>query len=230
MKTKVYVVEDMAISRIALIENLTASNFEVLGSAATAETAWLEIEKSKADLVILDINLAGKNDGIWIAEKIREHLNIAIIFLTAYSDDITLERVKNVNPNGFLMKPYNKAVLVTTIDIALKAFQKEVLLKQSTDLYVIVDEKSKKMKIALCEILYIQSKANYIIIKTINEILVTRIKLKAFLESLPENNFIVQVHLRFVVNKNRISDIYSNNIFIESTEIPVSKTYKNNLF
>ena len=70
MKTRIYVVEDMAYTRITLIDNLIEANFEVVGSAANAETAWKEMQTVKFDLALLDINLAGANDGVWLAEKI----------------------------------------------------------------------------------------------------------------------------------------------------------------
>ena len=230
MKTKVYVVEDMAISRIALIEKLQDANFEVVGSAATAETAWQEMQTLDVDLAILDINLAGENDGVWLAEKIRAHLNSAIVFLTAFGDITTVERVMAVNPNGFLMKPYNKPSLLTTVDIAIKAFNKIVVLKKTNDLFVMVENKSKMVKLFLNEILYIQSDGNYITIYMINEQISIRQKLKAFLQSLPKNDFMVQVHLRFVINKDFLKSINVTTVVVDSVEIPVSKTYKNNLF
>ncbi len=230
MKTRIYVVEDMAYTRITLIDNLIEANFEVVGSAANAETAWKEMQTVKFDLALLDINLAGANDGVWLAEKIRANLNCAIVFLTAYGDATTLENVIAVNPNGFIMKPFNKPSLLTTIDIALKAFTKEVFLHNTSDSFVIIEVKNHKMKLHLNEILFIQSEANYLNIQTITEEISIREKLKIFIESLPENNFIVQTHLRFAVNKNHITSNTLNSVFVKNFEIPVSKTYKNRIF
>lgn len=230
MKTKIYVVEDMAYTRIALVEKLKEANFEVVGSAAKAEVAWLEMQNISFDLALLDINLAGAEDGVWLAEKIRTKIDVAIIFLTAHSDATTLDRVLAVNPNGFLMKPFNKPSLLTTIDIALKAFKKEVLLQKTNDAYVMIEIKNHIVKLHLNEILYLQSDANYINIQTIAEQISIREKLKIFLENLPKNNFIVQAHLRFAVNKNYITSITPNSVLIDKIEIPVSKTYKNQIF
>lgn len=230
MKTRIYVVEDMAMSRIALIKKLEEENFKVVGSAANAEKAWLEIQNLQIDVALLDINLAGKEDGVWLAEKIRAKLNVAIVFLTAFGDNTTIERVQATNPNGFLMKPFNKPSLLTTINIALKAFQKETFYKSKNELHIMVEHKNIKVKVLLSEILFIQSEANYLNIQTITEEISIREKLKNFIESLPENNFIVQTHLRFAINKNHIASNTLNSVFVKNFEIPVSKTYKNRIF
>lgn len=230
MSIKVYVVEDMAFTRFALIEKLLESGFEVVGSAAKADFAWNEMQNINFDLALLDINLAGAEDGVWLAEKIRSKLDVAIIFLTAHGDTDTLKNVLAVNPNGFLMKPFNTPSLLTSIEIALKAFQTALFLNKTNVDFTFVEIKNKKIKILLNEILYMQSDANYLNIHTITEVISIREKLKIFIDNLPQNNFIVQVHLRFAVNKNQINVLKSNAILIRDFEIPISKTYKNRLF
>lgn len=219
----------MAISRAALIDLLQESNFEVVGSAANADKAWEELQHINVDLALLDINLAGKNDGIWLAQKIRETLNIAIVFLTAYGDQETITKLSALNPNGYLMKPYNKPTLITTIDIALKTFANlnATVTDSTTDnLFVIVEESVKKVKIYLKDIYYIISEGNYVEIHLKNKTHIVRTKLKSLIETFPNNNYIVQVHLRYAVNMNEASSISANNITIKHVNIPVSKTYK----
>lgn len=227
MKNKIYVVEDMAMARASLIDKLEDENFEVVGSAANAEIAWSEMQNLEIDLALLDINLAGEKDGVWLAEKIREKLNIAIVFLTAYGDNTTIQRVTATNPNGFLMKPFNKPSLLTTVNIALKAFGKEVLLQSTDNLFVIIEVKGQKVKLYLKEILFLQSNKNYLEIHLQNEVYTVRAKLNYFLDNLPNNNNIRQVHLRFAVNVDKISVINVTSVLIKNTKIPVSKTYKN---
>ncbi len=105
IKYKVFIVEDMAISRMALESILEENNYEIVGSAAKAETAYMQLQNLEIDLLLIDINLAGEKDGVWLTNKLREISNVPIIFLTAYSDSKTLANVKSAKSNGYLMKP-----------------------------------------------------------------------------------------------------------------------------
>ena len=227
-KNKIYVVEDMAMSRAALINMLTKNDFEVLGSAANAEMAWDEIQNLDIDLILLDINLAGKLDGIWLAEKIRKNMTISIVFLTAYSDDETLQKLSLLNPNGYLLKPYNKATLITTINIALQQFRALSTKPNITnDATIVIESGGKKIKFQISRIHFIQSDGNYIEIHLKEKNYIVRDKLLNFLDNLPENNLFRQVHLRYIININLIESITSKSVFINNIEIPVSKKFRN---
>lgn len=231
-KFKIYVVEDMAISRAALISLLEDADYEVVGSAANANKAWDDLQFIDVDLALLDINLAGKQDGIWLAEKIRTSLKMAIVFLTAYGDEETISRLSSLNPNGYLMKPYNQPTLITTINIALKAYQnltKKELVDFSPTLSVIIEESGQKIKLFLNDINYILSDGNYLEIHLENKMHIIRSKLKDFIKSLPENNFILQTHLRYVVNLKKVTVLNSNNLNINQIVISISKSYKNQI-
>ena len=78
MKTKVYVVEDSAMTRAAIMETLRGNEFNVVGSSARADLAWSQILELEVDLVILDINLVGDKNGIWLAQMIKDNLDISI--------------------------------------------------------------------------------------------------------------------------------------------------------
>lgn len=224
---KIYVVEDMAMSRAALISMLSKNDFEVVGSAANADVAWNDIQNLEIDLLILDINLAGKKDGIWLAEQIRQNYNIPIVFLTAYGDDVTLNKLAPLNPNGYLLKPYNKPTLITTINIALQSFNTlNDKLPEIDKLVVIIDSGSKKLKLQLSKILYVHSDGNYIEIHLEGKSYIIRHKLIDLIDALPENNFLMQVHLRYIVNKNFITSYTPNYVVINELEIPISKKFK----
>ncbi len=229
-KQKIYVVEDMAFTRAALIELLIDSNYEVVGSSASAEKAWGELTQLAVDLVLLDINLATEKDGIWLAQKIREQLQLPIVFLTAYGDDETLAKLDGVKPNGYLMKPYNKPTIITTIKIAINAF-KTSQNKAASDVeqFIIIDEGARKTKIALIDINFVVSDGNYIEIHTKGKIHTTRNQLASFFKALPSNDFILQTHRRFLINKNKIKSLTTTSILINDTVIPVSKTFKTNV-
>lgn len=232
MNKRVYVVEDMAISRAALIDTLEENGFEIAGSSASGDKAWLEIKDLDVDIALLDINLVGEKDGIWLAKMIRAHKNMPIIFLTAFGDEKTLSHLQEVEPNGYLMKPYNTPTLITLLDIASRGFknveQNRALKANATNPTVVIKEGSDFIKIDTSQIHFVKSDGNYLEIKMPNKKHIIREKLTEFLNELPKELFL-QVHRRFAVNLNQVTMVSSNAILIGEVKIPVSKTYKKDL-
>lgn len=225
---KIYIVEDNAFNRASLESILEANQLDLVGSSASAEQAWMDLKNLDASIVLVDINLAGAKDGIWLAQKIKKELDLPIIYLTAYGDKETLEKVKNTNPEGYLMKPYNEPTLLATIDIALR--RKEDLRKNSrTDNSAIyIKDSYLKIKLNTSEIDYVQSDGNYINIYAGDKKHLVRGKLIDFLNELPKENF-YQVHQRYVINLNKIDTIGNGYIFVGGNEIPVSKRFRTEL-
>ena len=83
------------------------------------------LREEQPDLVILDINIGGKRDGVDIARFIRANLDMPFIFLTANSDPATVIRARETHPNAYLVKPFHKADLYTAIEIALYNYNQE---------------------------------------------------------------------------------------------------------
>ncbi len=227
MKNRVYVVEDQAISRFALIEILEQNQYKVVGSAASADKAWDDIKKLEIDAALLDVNLAGELDGVWLAKKIRESKDMPIIFLSAYGDNSTLERVASTNPNGYLMKPYNAPTLLTNLAIAINSFTR-IRVSENKDRkphYIFLKTKGKQTRVNVYDIKYVKSEGNYLEIQMPSERLIIRDKLADFIENLPAEIFI-QTHRRFVVNREKINAYNTDTLLVGKISIPVSKTYK----
>ncbi|NEP44184.1 MAG: GGDEF domain-containing response regulator, partial [Okeania sp. SIO2H7] len=101
--------------------------YTVVGIVASGEEAIAASGKLQPDLVLMDIMLQGKMDGITAAEEIQSRYQIPAIFLTAYADEKTLERVKDTNPFGYIVKPFEEKNLHLTIQIALQRHQYDSL-------------------------------------------------------------------------------------------------------
>lgn len=231
---RVYIVEDIAISRMSLETMLLENKYQVAGSAAKAEVAWDEIQKTTTDLILLDINLAGEKNGVWLAQQVRKHLNIPIVYLTAFGDQKTLKEVLDTKPNGYLMKPYQEATLLTTITIALHNFsegQKSTNTSQSESTssdFIFIKDKYMKIKINVNDIYYIKSDGNYIEIKLKDKTHVVRNKLATFKQELPKDLFI-QSHQRYLINKDKIDVLKKDFVTIANVDIPISQKYKKEL-
>ena len=79
----------------------------------------------------MDIMLHGVMDGVTAAEKIKSRFGIPVIYLTAYTDEVTLQRAKTTEPYGYLVKPFREKELNITIDMALYKRKMEKKLKES---------------------------------------------------------------------------------------------------
>jgi CheY-like chemotaxis protein len=115
-KIKVLVVEDEVIVAQYLRMELEASGYEVCGFVATGEEAIQKAKKEEPDLILMDIHLAGRTDGIEAAQKILDHRKIPIIFMTGYSQLEVAAREKNLNPTRFLSKPVEVEKIITVFE------------------------------------------------------------------------------------------------------------------
>jgi diguanylate cyclase (GGDEF)-like protein/PAS domain S-box-containing protein len=115
----ILIVEDEKIIALDLQRRLERFGYSVVGMASDGQEAINLAAERRPDIILMDIMLAGDMDGIEAARRIRAQLGIPIIFLTAYTDEKTLERAKEVEPFGYILKPFKERELYTTIDIAL---------------------------------------------------------------------------------------------------------------
>ncbi|MCX7788954.1 MAG: EAL domain-containing protein [Spirochaetes bacterium] len=118
-RERILIVEDEKIIALDLKRRLLDFGFEVIGIIPTGEDALTVAEKEVPDLILMDIMLKGEMDGIEAAKQIRHSLDIPVVFLTSYSDQDTLERAKQAEPFGYILKPFKERELLTTIEIVL---------------------------------------------------------------------------------------------------------------
>lgn len=112
-------VEDEGVVGLELQVRLQGLGHEVLAVVGNGEAAIALVSQQRPDLVLMDIKLPGALDGAQTAAVIRERFGVPTIFLSAYSDDATIERVQGVEPFGYLLKPYDERLLHVTIQSAL---------------------------------------------------------------------------------------------------------------
>ena len=130
-KTKILIVEDELLIAENLAIKLKKLGYLVVDIVSSGKSA---IEKSLArqpDLILMDIAIKGNLDGIQTAQKIKENQNVAIIFLTAYADDKTLERASLTGCYGYILKPFKDRELHAAIKIALKKHQEQIGIERS---------------------------------------------------------------------------------------------------
>ena len=127
----ILVVEDEKLIAQVILVMLKSLKYNVVAVASSGEKALAMIEQYMPDLILMDIGIEGDIDGIETAEIVKQKYNIPVIFLTAYTDDLSIQRAKKTEPYGYLTKPFEVKDLKGTIEVALYKKGVEKKLKES---------------------------------------------------------------------------------------------------
>ena len=128
---RILVVDDQSVITMQLEESLTASGYEVVGTANSGEKGVEMAKRLKPDLILMDIVMSGKLDGIAAAGLIKAELDIPVVFLTAYSGEQLIQRAKQVEPYGYILKPFQMSEVIAAIEVANHKIQIERRLRES---------------------------------------------------------------------------------------------------
>ena len=127
---RILIVEDESIVAEDIRNKIENLGYAVVGSVSSGEACIAEVEKSSPDLILMDIRLDGKIDGVTTAEKLRQQYDIPIIYVTSYDEDTVYQRAKVTQPYGYITKPYDTSELRYTIDMALMRHKLEQELEK----------------------------------------------------------------------------------------------------
>jgi len=222
----IYIVEDMGITRALIISVLRKQGYQIAGSATSAEKALLEIKSKQVELVILDLNLKGSKNGLWLAEKLRAEYTCAIVFLTAQGDQETLEKIYLTEPDGYLMKPFNNPTLLSAVKMALRNFYKLYPKKNKLkEKAVYLKSRNGIVKITNTDLLFLKSDNNYVQIHISKNIFEVREKLTELIEILDFEN-LYRIHRRYAVNSEKVELIENNSLRVGAELLPISKSFQ----
>ncbi len=234
---KILIVEDELIIAEDIRSMLSKMGYDVLGNAMDYEEAIGILETSCPDLILLDVNLNGKKDGIDLANTINMKFKIPFVYTTSYSDAATLTRAKATHPINYLVKPFKEEQLFTAIELALYKLSnnsaKEITESKSDEALVIKDalfikDKFKYTKLNISDILWIKSEGNYLEIQTTKKEELIRATLSNFIEKLNSDIFF-KTHKSYIVNLDYLTKLETNSVTIVEKQIPISKNYYDEL-
>jgi diguanylate cyclase (GGDEF)-like protein/PAS domain S-box-containing protein len=134
-KARILVVEDEMIVALDIKQRLESMGYAVVATVVTGEQALQKAEDLSPDLVLMDIKLKGKMDGIQAAEVIRSSYHTPVIFLTAFADEATLQRARITEAFGYILKPFEERELSVNIEMALYKHKMEFRLFESEERY-----------------------------------------------------------------------------------------------
>jgi DNA-binding LytR/AlgR family response regulator len=226
----IYIVEDEPLIAETIKVILEDEGYTVCGTSDNAKEAIYDIETMQPDLILLDIMLDGTLDGVDMMKHLQKKRQFPFIYLTSLSDPMTLDRVKETNPSGYIVKPFNENTLISNIELAYYKYiasKPTLSVNQENDSFFIKN-KGELIKIQQSDILYIEAYDNYCNLYTkLKKHLISQ-TLKTIEEKLPSNKFL-RVHRSYIINFSKIDSIQDGYIFIGSHKISVSRSHKDAL-
>ncbi|MDA3929474.1 MAG: response regulator [Prolixibacteraceae bacterium] len=243
-EVRILIVEDEFMISEDIAMRIEDFGYTVEGTAASGEQALEILKKGKTDLALLDVNIDGDMDGIELSKIISSQYNIPFIFLTSLASKSIVERAKECNPSAYLLKPFNDRQVQIAIELALENFadnkvastveeasenkpSSTPVLSMNDSLFLKKDTHYERVKYS--DIYYLSAESSYTLVYTKNGNFMYSCVLKKFEEKLPSNLFI-RVHRSYIVNANYITGFEGNNLHVADRRIPVSKSYREELF
>ena len=239
-KIKVVIVEDEFPVAEDIRLRLEQQDYEVLSIFDRAEAALPFIIQNDPDILLADIKLLGKIDGISLVEDLQQRMKLPVIYITANSDKSTYDRAKKTNPHAFLVKPFTTVNLLSAIDLALYNFSsglspqdisRDLASNQDIDDQFIVNQclfirtNGKHKKILSENVLYVEASGSYIHLQTLTERFTLSQNLSHFQKKTPLPGF-VRIHRSYIVNINKIDSFEYSYVYIQNNKLPISDLYK----
>lgn len=213
---KILIVEDQVLIANYIKNLLNDNGLTDVELAFTVEEATDKINFKNPDIILLDINLHGKDTGIlWAKEFVK---NSQIIFITGQTEKETMLKAFEVNPVTYLTKPVKESDLIAAIELAK--------IKNKVN-YVIVKNGFDELKVNFEDILFLKSDKNYVDIQLVNKTITVRNTLDNFYKELDSDIF-CRVHRSYVVNKSKVTEKKSSSIKINEFELPISRNFSFN--
>lgn len=237
-RIKILIVEDEAITAESLAQTLKKGGYEVVAIAATGAEAIKANEDYNPDIVLMDIRLKGKIDGIETAKNLKiKNKDVPIIFITDLADKKTAERAANVKPSGYLIKPFNPKQILISIHQAIHNLSNKLVAEPSIeqtptsksyfvkDCLFVMRGNGHFEKMNTLEILYIKADGSYSHLYTSDDCLTYSSPLNKILEGISLPNF-RRISKSYAINIEKLKAIKGNLAIIGNVELTIGKEFK----
>jgi DNA-binding LytR/AlgR family response regulator len=243
-KINVLIVEDQSIVALDLATALHQDGYYVIGIADHAEEAIRLFAQYTVDIVLMDIHLAGPKDGIDTVVDLMKIRRTPVIYLTAFTDKATVERVKHTYPAAFLAKPYQVSNVRIAIELAMNSYAvlkarhphaeppllqspagptKEPILQMGD--CVFIKYNYQFVKVRLADILFVQADSNHINLHTSDKKFVLRLSLSQLFDRVLFGR-LVRIHRSYAVNIDAIQSFTEKTVLTSKGELPIGRNYK----
>jgi DNA-binding LytR/AlgR family response regulator len=239
----ILVVEDDPVTALALSSLLQKEGYQVIGTVDNGPAALTLFRDQPVDLVLMDVNIRGDQDGIQTASRLLALRPVPLIYLTSRTDRDTLERAKTTFPAAYLVKPFRREGVRAAIELAIQNFtrpknapvrsepvepdgaaaNRETILQ--IDNHIFIRQNYQFLKVRLADILFIEAADNYIVLQTNSQKFALRMPLSSALERIHYDK-LVRVHRSYVVNVGNMDSFTDTEINMGKHQIPIGKNYK----
>ena len=236
---KILVVEDEMIIAAKISMQLSSLGYEVTGILPRGEEAILHVKDNKPDIILLDIKLKGKLDGIETAMALQHQGPIPIIFLTANTDDATFNRAKSTKPYAFIAKPFKQLDLQRAIELTISRMAEYTTESPAENKpgeihsfilsdRIFIRHKEKMVKVMLAEILYMEADRNYSRIFTSTREYLLCTPLKSIEEKMNMPLF-MRIHRSYLINLTHIDEVDESHVMIAKKAVPLGSGMRQQL-
>lgn len=249
-KINILIVEDEAIVAMDLAAGLQKDGYHISGIADNATDATVLFRENEADIILMDIHIIGDKDGIDTTLSLLQIKQVPVIYLSAFSDAATVNRVKDIHPAAFLSKPYSINNVRIAIELAISNFavahqqqsatkiipmkdavkyplttfpDKEPVLQMND--FIFIKHNYQFIKIRLNDLLYMEADNNYISIVTAEKKFAVRLSLNIFLEKVSFSK-LIRIHRSYAVNIDCIKSFNEQAVMVDRFELPIGRNYK----
>jgi DNA-binding LytR/AlgR family response regulator len=233
---RILIVEDEPIVALDLSMGLEQAGFEVAGMASDAREAEELFAAQEVDIVLMDIQLKGEKDGIDTVRDLMRIRKTPVIYLTAFTDAATVERVKETYPAAFLVKPYHISNVLIAVELALDSFsrqgagrpvtsglEKEQVLLVKDQLFVKLN--NRFVKVGLSAIQFVCAESNYVHVVTAEGKYPLRTGLTQFMEKVAGSR-LVRIHRSYAINIDAIQSFTESEVRVGKEVLPIGRSYK----
>ena len=234
-KIDLLLLEDTAEEAEELAFFLEENNYHV-EVAVNASEARKKIRKKLFDVIILDIMIEGKPEGISFAQEMQDYgIQIPFLFLTSMQSKGVFQEAKYTKPFNYLIKPHNELELLYALELAIETHYEQsntISLKPENAVlspdFLFIKKKGRVVKVEVTHIASIKVEEKYCGLRCDDENYLIRMSLKKTQEML-SNDLFLQVHRNSIVNIKKIKEIYLDDnliIMMNGNKVSISERYK----
>lgn len=224
-KFQILIVEDDLLIAEMLKEMLCDLGYEVVAIAQNYEEAISALrEIGHIDLCFVDINLEDSKNGFDVVKQLKESRNLPFIFLTSYSDKMTISEAVRFQPEAYLLKPFSQTDLFTTVEIV----RGKKNMNSHTRPPLVIKDGLLTVKIEINDIRWIKSDNIYVEIETPEKKYLVRSSLEKFLEQLDDTSF-GRTHRSYAVNLSHVRAVNGQYVIIGADKIPLSRKFRDEI-
>ncbi len=226
MDFRILIVEDELIVAYHIAAVLRDEGYTETRIAKNLKEALAIIPEFNPQLILTDIMMSSKPDGIKLGTYIRENLTIPFIYITSHGSIEMIREASRTRPNSYLVKPFKTPDLLAAIELALIDTETENI---SDTRKVWIKDGTSLIPFTISDILFLKAEENYTAVYTTNgKTILVRHLLSGVQNMLPENTFI-RVHKSFVINRHHIISLKYDEISMGEHSVPVGRTYRGEL-